>query len=571
MRTPVAVLAAALLVAAVPALAQRPGQGPAPYRIVFDPARDVSQGREGPNNTLYVTVRFKIEGEKLTPEVAKQYKILVKENGNIRDRKDLPQVKPSEDLSLVLAMDISGSMNEPDRNKVRRIEQARAAANLFFNKLPAKADCGLILFNHTLKVKEPPSKDRGVLMDFVKKTEPSGGTAYLDATKGAVELWLSQIKAKGTAKAVVVMTDGMDFNSRAKLPEVIKTAKDFGVKVYTIGIGEPGKNDPVTTVLALDTSGSMKERADNNDTSTKIAALKGAAERFIDLMRVKATATLLPFSDQVRIPSPFSGDKEELKKILKESISKVKGETAFIDAAYTAVATLAAENPKGIKAVVVLTDGVDNSSRRRKEEVIARAREAGIKIYMLGLGRLEDKEKKQPAELDEATMRAIAEGTGGKYYHAGNQEKLMELFESLSFRLHDEGVNEEELKQLAFQTGGQYYPAKDANNLKFILEEVSQSVQKNETIKFASLFQADDGTVRNITLDLVRVVGGSGGGNEQPQYQVVETHEAQTQVRGVVVAEMNFLVYLSMLGVLGVLLSLPPALRRLTRGANGKS
>src|SRR5262249_39929318 len=147
-------------------------------------------------------------------------------------------------------------------------------------------------------------------------------------------------------------------------------------------------------------------------------------------------------------------------------------------------ATLAADNPKGIKAVVVLTDGVDNSSRRRKEEVIARAREAGIKIYMLGLGRLEDKEKKQPAELDEATMRAIAEGTGGKYYHAGNQEKLMELFESLSFRLHDEGVNEEELKQLALQTGGQYYPAKDASNLKFILEEVSQSVLKNETIKF---------------------------------------------------------------------------------------
>jgi Ca-activated chloride channel family protein len=569
MRTPLAILAAALLVAAVPTLARQPGQNPIHYRIIFNPEYDVIQAREPPNNTLYVTVRFGVEGKQLTPEVAKQYKILVKENGRERRRVDVPQVKPSEDLSLVLAMDISGSMNELDSKKVRRIEQARAAANIFFNKLPAKADCGLILFNHTLKVTEPPSKDRGVLMDFVKKTEPSGGTAYLDATKAAVELWLGQIKAKGTAKAVVVMTDGMDFNSRAKLPEVIKTAKDAGVKVYTIGIGEPGKNDPVSTVLVLDTSGSMKERADNNDTSTKIAALKGAAERFIDLMRVKAKATLLPFSDQVRNPSPFSGDKDELKKILKESISKVEGETAFIDAAYTAVATLAAENPKGIKAVVVLTDGVDNSSRRRKEEVIARAKQAGIKIYMLGLGRLEDKAKKQPAELDEATMKAIAEGTGGKYYHAGNQEKLMELFESLSFQLHDQGVNEEELKQLAHQTGGQYYAAKDASNLKFILEEVSQSVQKNETIKFESLFQADDGTVRNITLDLVRLTGGSGNG--APQFQVVQREEALTQVRGVVVPEMNYLVYLGMLGVLGVLLSLPPALRRLTRGTNGRS
>jgi VWFA-related protein len=565
MRTPVAILAAALLVAAVPVLAQRPGQNPVHYWIDFDRDRDVSQGEEGPNNTLYVTVRFKIEGKKLTPEVAKQYKILIKENGREVGTVDVPQVKPSEDLSLVFAMDISGSMNEPDSNKVRRIQQARAAANIFFNKLPAKADCGLILFNHKREVEIPPMKDRGTLMAKVNKTEPSGGTAYLDATEAAIDLWLAQITSKNTAKAVVLMTDGVDLNSRAKLSDVIKKAQAAKVKVYTIGIGEPGKNDPVTTVLALDKSGSMKERADDKDTSLKIDALKRAAIRFTEIMRTNARATLLEFSDQVRIPDPFSGDKDKLRKDLETRISKDKaaGETAFLDAAYTAVATLVAENPKGIKAVVVLTDGVDNSSRRRKEEVIARAKEAGIKIYMLGLGR--------PGELDEATMKAIAVGTGGKYYHAGNQEELMALFESLSFRLHDEGVNEEELKQLAHQTGGQYYPAKDASNLKLILKEVSQSVLKNETIKFKSLFQVRDGTLRSVTLDLVRLSGSSGGGNGAPRFEVVQREEAQTQVRGVVIPEMNFLVYLSMLGVLGVLLSLPPALRRLTRGANGKS
>jgi VWFA-related protein len=561
MRTSVAVLAAALLAAAVPLLAQQPGQNPAHYRIIFDPAGDVSWGREPPKNILYVTVRFKIEGGQVTPEVARQYKILVKENGNRVGEVDVPQVKPSEDLSLVLAMDISGSMNELDRNKVRRIQQARDAANVFFTKLPAKADCGLILFNHKREVEVPPGKDRGVLMDFVKKTEPRGGTAYLDAAEAAVDLWLGPIQSKNLAKAVVVMTDGVDLNSRTTLARVIKKAQDAKVKVYTIGIGEPGKNDPVTTVLALDKSGSMKEPADDKDKILKIDALKAAAIRFTEIMRTNARATLLEFSDQVRIPDPFSGDKGKLRKDLETRISKAKaeGETAFLDAAYTAVATLVAENPKGIKAVVVLTDGVDNSSRRRKEEVIARAKEAGIKIYMLGLGR--------PGELDEATMKAIADGTGGKYYHAGNEEKLMELFESLSFRLHDEGVNEDELKQLAHQTGGQYYPAKDASKLQFILEQVSQSVLKNEMIKFPSLFQADDGTVRNITLDLVRLSGGTGNG--APRFEVVQREEALTQVRGVVVPEMHYLVYLGMLGVLGVLLALPPALRRLTRGANG--
>src|SRR5205823_3149816 len=98
--------------------------------------------------------------------------------------------------------------------------------------------------NHKREVEVPPLKDRGVLMDFVKKTEPRGGTAYLDAAEAAIDLWLGPMKSKNVAKAVVVMTDGLDLNSRAKLADVIKKAKDAKVKVYTIGIGEPGKNDP---------------------------------------------------------------------------------------------------------------------------------------------------------------------------------------------------------------------------------------------------------------------------------------------------------------------------------------
>src|SRR5262249_16775345 len=156
---------------------------------------------------------------------------------------------------------------------------------------------GLILFNHKREVEVPPGKDRGALIDQVNKTKPSGGTAYLDATKAAVELWLSQIKAKGTAKPVVVMTDGMDFNTPATLPEVIKVAQAVKVKVYTIGIGEPGKNAPVTTVLALDKSGSMKDPADDKDKVLKIDALKQAAVRFTEIMRTNARSTLLEFSD----------------------------------------------------------------------------------------------------------------------------------------------------------------------------------------------------------------------------------------------------------------------------------
>src|SRR5947209_721875 len=112
MRTTVAALAAGLLLAAAPAFTQPPGQA-VPYKILFDPDRDVSQAREGPKNTLLVTVQFTLtQVGPTTEDISKAYKILIKENGRTVGEADVPRPKPSEDLSVVLAMDISGSMNE---------------------------------------------------------------------------------------------------------------------------------------------------------------------------------------------------------------------------------------------------------------------------------------------------------------------------------------------------------------------------------------------------------------------------------------------------------------------------
>ena len=101
--------------------------------------------------------------------------------------------------------------------------------------------------------------------------------------------------------------------------------------------------------------------------------------------------------------------------------------------------TLAAARLPGKKAVVVLTDGVDESpgSRRTDQDVIDAANTAGVRLYMLGLGRAE--------EINEPVMRKMADQTGGEYFHAKNQQELYELFEKLSIDLHDDGVDEKAL------------------------------------------------------------------------------------------------------------------------------
>src|SRR5207237_5249561 len=162
--------------------------------------------------------------------------------------------------------------------------------------------------------------------------------------------------------------------------------------------------------------------------------LHRAASRFVELMRPGARTTLMPFNHVIDTPKPFTNDKTLLRKRIQELVPH--GGTLLYDAAYEAVQTLEAARPEGKKAVVVLTDGIDESpgSRHRVGEVVQRAREAGVPLHMLGLGR--------PGDLDEGVMRQLASETGGTYHHARNERLLFEIFENLSIQLHDDGIDE---------------------------------------------------------------------------------------------------------------------------------
>jgi VWFA-related protein len=534
------------------------GQTAPPYRIDFDPHQDVTSldHDEHGNKGLFIHVRFTITlegGTKLEDLAGADYKIKIEEDKQfIPPELDVPRPAAVETLSAVLALDTSGSMKE--RN---RMAQAKAAAETFLRKLPGRADCGLILFDHEIRPPVlPPSVDRQGLLKEIRDVQPRGGTAYLDAAAKGIDI-LGKAPS-GRDKAVVVLTDGIDLNSQTPLNLVINEAIKNKVRVYTIGIGEPGRQERVTTALVLDHSGSMKPPADDHDIVPKIQALHRAGKRFVEIMPSTGLVSIVPFSTEVRRPHEFTNEKSKLiDQVTKLSAD---GETALFDATYAGICTLEAEGGVGKRAVVAMTDGVDNSSRRRVEEVIERAQEAKVPLYMLGFGR--------EGELDQKTMEHMARATGGRYYHAKNEKALLDIFENLSIELHDDGIDEIALKKLAAETGGSYYPAKDVNQLKLILEQVTEKItQKRYAVTFKSRRQVYDGTARNVSLKLVRrgeVVANSTGGPTSAEEQVVQTAKGGYQVHGVVVAEMNHLVYLGFLIVIGLLIALPAMMRRVT-------
>ncbi len=534
-------LTAALLSAAPPAQVAASPE----YSIDLDPNVVISHERDGKKG-LYVTLHFKVrrgENGPVADDVTKG-EIAVLEDG--RRVTDLEIYQPrAQGLKTVLAMDVSGSMASN-----HKIEEARKAANVFLDKLDPKSDSGLITFDHRLLVQEPPGRDpsqfaahRRLLHQKINEAVPSGGTAYLDATDEALHM-LKGVKGR---KAVILMTDGVDMTSSRTMFQVIEQAKRDQTPIYTIGIGDPGKNELVTTVLVLDHSGSMAEKAQDGDDKPKIEALREAASRFVELMRPTAKTTLLPFSSDIQKPMPFSANKEMLKSDIKE-LQPEKG-TLLYDATWYGVETLAAARLPGKKAVVVLTDGVDESpgSRRSDQDVIDDAKAAGVRVYMLGLGRTE--------EINEPVMKKIAHDTEGEYFHAENQQKLYEIFEKLSIDLHDDGIDEKALGTLAKSTGGKYYSGRDVSKLSLIYDELTEELESTYTATFASR-HPDDGTARNVEVYVERG-GRRASGVANTGYTV----------HGVIVPEMDHRVYLVLLAGIGLLLAVPAGLRRLSKKA----
>jgi VWFA-related protein len=547
MRLFAAVLTGLLLVAVAPAVADSTDD--VLYHVEIDKVFPSVRERDG-RNELAVKVQFKVthaDDGKVATNIPKDDIIVKEDGGRVAD---LEIFAPHGGrLTTVLAMDTSGSMAEH-----HKIDEARRAANAFLDHLGDKADSGLILFHHELYLQERPVTDpaqfaehRGKLRQLIGGAKPLGGTAYLDATSEAIDM----LTGGGGRRAVVLMTDGVDLNSKHTLDQVIQQAVAAEVPVYTLGVGEPGKKEPVTTVLVLDRSGSMIRPADDNDRTPKYIALQQSAARFVDIMRPGARTTLLPFSSTVPPAKPFTADKEALK----QEIAKVKprGGTLLYDATLEGIQMLEAARPEGKRAVVVLTDGVDEDpgSRHSVEEVIAEAQRTHTPLHMLGLGR--------KGEINEDVMKRLAAAVpGGSFHHVRNQKELFDIFEQLSIDLHDEGIDVESLEKLANQTGGKYYPARDVSQLQLIYEQLAEELQSTYTVTFPSRRSVEDGTARGIDISIWR-----------GDRQLSDIASAGYNVHGVVVPEMDPRVYLVLLAALAGLLVVPSGVRRLYRFYGG--
>lgn len=136
---------------------------------------------------------------------------------------------------------------------------------------------------------------------------------------------------------------------------------------------------PFDLVLLLDLSGS---------TQKKLNLIRRSAIRFVEASRAVDRIAVVTFSSSLEIVSELTSDREQLKKSIK-SIEEPTGGTNFWDALAFVVQDVLGKNPSNRKAVVVMSDGVDNAlpevygegSRTSFEELLSVVRGSEVLVF----------------------------------------------------------------------------------------------------------------------------------------------------------------------------------------------
>lgn len=143
-----------------------------------------------------------------------------------------------EGIDIVISMDVSMSMLAQDF-KPNRLESAKKVAIEFIENRPTDR-IGLVLYEGEAYTQCPLTSDHDLLINLFEEVETGmvvGGTAIGTGLTVAVN---RLIESDAKSKVIILLTDGMNNSGDTQPLEAAKVAKQYGVTVYTIGVGTKG-------------------------------------------------------------------------------------------------------------------------------------------------------------------------------------------------------------------------------------------------------------------------------------------------------------------------------------------
>lgn len=186
---------------------------------------------------------------------------------------------------------------------------------------------------------------------------------------------------------------------------------------------------PISIGVILDLSGSM---------ANKLGKAKEAALQFFKTANPQDEFFLVGFNDRARLISPFTHNVEDLQSAILPA--SAKGKTALLDAIYLGLNQMRSAS-NGKRALLIISDGGDNSSRYTEKDIKRIVREADTQLYSIGIFDPFEYRSRTPEELNGPTLLSeTTELTGGRAFSVGNIDELPDIAVKIGAELRNQYI-----------------------------------------------------------------------------------------------------------------------------------
>lgn len=224
---------------------------------------------------------------------------------------------------------------------------------------------------------------------------------------------------------------------------------------------------PFNLVLVLDLSGSIKDKLD---------LVKSAALRFVEILGPQDKIAVVTFTDEIRVASQLTSDREELKRRIR-LIDRSQGGTAFYEALWFSMMDTLRGTRGQRNAIVVMTDGVDSSldrynpmeSRVSFDQLARRFEESDVLVFPIYL----DTEYEEVFERGNSSSEAYA-------------------------------IARDQLDRISELTGGQSFKAEKAGDLSGVYKQVAAAIRTVYSVGYYPTNPERDGTFRRVRVGVNR-------------------------------------------------------------------
>jgi Ca-activated chloride channel family protein len=238
---------------------------------------------------------------------------------------------------------------------------------------------------------------------------------------------------------------------RAAVRQGLVGLRCLGIGLCVVALARPQSGqketeiltEGVDIILCLDTSGSMRalDFELNGQRVDRLAVVKKVVEDFIHKRKDDRIGMVI-FGAQAFTQCPLTMDYGVLLSFLKRAEIGMAGDSTAIGSALATSVKRLKDVPGKSRLVILLTDGRSNSGKIPPETAAEIAKTTNVKVYTIGVG-VEGKSPFQvdtlfgknyvfeKVDLDEDTLKKIAQVTGGEYFRATNTASLEKIYDQI--------------------------------------------------------------------------------------------------------------------------------------------